>query len=467
MRSRLLSALLLTATLAAAPQAPEPPLRLEAHPFKAQDGRTVEAELGTLRVPLRRAQPQGPGLDLRFVRFRSTHPRPGAPIVYLAGGPGGSGIEAARGKRLDLFLALREVADVIALDQRGTGASNPHPGLSQGWAVPLAEAVDEARFNGAAESAAREAAKAWGAAGIDLGAFTTLESVADLEALRRALGTSKLSLWGISYGTHLSLAYLRAHADRVDRAILAGLEGPDDTWKLPSRAEALLAQWEALLPASPRPLRARLRALLEDLGRQPRKVVFKDPRSGEARTWLASRLDLQRAVFESLRDPAAFRRFLPLLDALEAGYFEAMAPFASRLRGGSWEPMPLAMDAASGASPQRRARIGKEAASALLGGASNPGVPEVTWLAGVEDLGEGFRSPVRAAVPVLLISGTLDGRTGPENAEALRPGLSRASHLVLEGAGHEGLFQSDPRILQRMRAFLKGEAVGDERLQVK
>jgi pimeloyl-ACP methyl ester carboxylesterase len=129
--------------------------------------------------------------------------------------------------------------------------------------------------------------------------------------------------------------------------------------------------------------------------------------------------------------------------------------------------MPLAMDAASGVSPERRARIGKEAATALLGGASNPGVPEAAWLAGVPDLGEGFRGPLRSAVPVLLISGTLDGRTGPENAEALRPGLSKAGHLVLEGAGHEGLFQSDPRILQRMLAFLKGNAAVDDRLQVK
>jgi pimeloyl-ACP methyl ester carboxylesterase len=467
MRSRLFPALLLAASLSASPQAPEPLLHLEAHPFKAHDGRIVEAERGTLRVPFRQAHPKGPRLDLRFVRLKSTNPKPGSPIVYLAGGPGGSGIEAARGKRLELFLALREVADVIALDQRGTGESNPYPGQSQAWSVPLEEAADEPRLNGAAEDAARKAAKAWGAAGIDLGAFTTLESVGDLEALRRALGSPKLSLWGISYGTHLGLAYLRVHADRVDRAILAGLEGPDDTWKLPSQAEALLVQWEALAPASPRPLRARLKAILDELGRQPRKVVFKDSRSGAERVWMASRLDVQRAVFETLRDPSSFRRFLPLLDALEAGNFEAMAPFAARLRGGSWEPMPLAMDAASGVSPERRARIGKEAATALLGGASNPGVPEAAWLAGVPDLGEGFRGPLRSAVPVLLISGTLDGRTGPENAEALRPGLSKAGHLVLEGAGHEGLFQSDPRILQRMLAFLKGNAAVDDRLQVK
>src|SRR3546814_18583991 len=48
-------------------------------------------------------------------------------LVYLAGGPGGSGISAAEGPRFELFMALREVADVIALDQRGTGASAVDP----------------------------------------------------------------------------------------------------------------------------------------------------------------------------------------------------------------------------------------------------------------------------------------------------------------------------------------------------
>jgi hypothetical protein len=66
-----------------------------------------------------------------------------------------------------------------------------------------------------------------------------------------------------------------------------------------------------------------------------------------------------------------------------------------------------------------------------------------------------------------MISGTLDGRTGPDNAEALRPALSKAVHLVLEGVGHDGLFQSDPRILERMKAFLRGKKVADEHLEIK
>ncbi|WP_164010172.1 alpha/beta fold hydrolase [Pyxidicoccus trucidator] len=444
-------------------------LRLEPHTFRARDGRTVETELGHLTVPVRHARPEGASLTLRFVRFKSTNPKPGAPIVYLAGGPGGSGIDAARGVRHDLFLALREVADVIALDQRGTGQSTFHPELGHPWSVPLDQPVDEALLTATLKKATTEAAQAWTAAGVDLGAYTTVESAEDLESLREALGVPRLNLWGISYGTHLGLAYLRHHADKVDHAILAGVEGPDDTWKRPAQAEALLDRWDALLRAREpkgKGLRVRLRTLMDALGRGPRTVKFTDDKTGTERTWIATRFDLQRATFESLRDPATFERFLTLLPVLEAGHFEAMAPFASDLRRGELGPMSLAMDAASGISPARSARIAREARTALLGGAVNAGVAEAAWAPGVVDLGEGFRGPLKAQVSVLMISGTLDGRTPPDNAEALRPGLSRAVHLVLEGAGHDGLFQSDPRILERMKAFLRGEKLTDARLQV-
>lgn len=459
-------ALLLIAPLAAAQGTA---LRFEPYTFQARDGRTTEAELGTFSVPVRHGKPEGSRLTLRFVRFRATgKARTAAPIVYLAGGPGGSGIDAARGPRYDLFLALRELGDVIALDQRGTGLSEPkQKELVHTYSVPLDEPMDEARLNKALQQALAEAAPAWTAAGVDVGAFDTEESADDLELLRQALGVPRLRLWGISYGTHLGLTYLKRHAAHVERAVLAGVEGPDDTWKSPAQAEALLARWDARLAAKGQPdLRARLGRVVEALKASPRRVAFKDPRTGAETVWMASAFDIQCVAFESMRHPAGFPRFVELLGALEAGAFEVMVPILPQLRGGTLSMMSVAMDAASGMSPARRARIAREASTALLGGAVNAGAAESAWVPGVEDLGEDFRAPVRARTPVLFISGTLDGRTPAENAEVLRPGLPRSVHLVLEGAGHDGLFQSDPRILQRIRAFFRGGTLRDERLTV-
>jgi pimeloyl-ACP methyl ester carboxylesterase len=93
-------------------------LKLRPYTFENSKGEKVESEFGTLLVPEKRSNPDSNLIELAFVRFKSTAKNPGAPIVYLAGGPGGSGIGTAMGSRFPLFMALREIGDVIAFDQR-------------------------------------------------------------------------------------------------------------------------------------------------------------------------------------------------------------------------------------------------------------------------------------------------------------------------------------------------------------
>jgi hypothetical protein len=128
------------------------------------------------------------------------------------------------------------------------------------------------------------------------------------------------------------------------------------------------------------------------------------------------------------------------------------------------EGMPIAMDCASGQSRLWAERIAREAESTLLADAINLPFPAICEGAGVDDLGDTFRSPVASPVPVLLISGTLDGRTPPANAEEVLPGLPNAVHLVIEGAGHGDLFQSSPAILESIEAFVAGKPVPHSRI---
>src|SRR5215510_11785865 len=101
-------------------------LNLKPYTFENDKKEKVDAEFGTLLVPENRSNPESNLIELAFVRFKSTAKNPGPPIVYLAGGPGGSGIFTAKGSRFPLFMAFREIADVIAFDQRGTGFSKPN-----------------------------------------------------------------------------------------------------------------------------------------------------------------------------------------------------------------------------------------------------------------------------------------------------------------------------------------------------
>jgi hypothetical protein len=83
--------------------------------------RTLTAEEGRLRVPVRHAGPSADSIEIHFVRFKSTSENPGPPIVYLAGGPGGSGTLSSAGDRFDVFQGLRAAGDVIALGDSPRG----------------------------------------------------------------------------------------------------------------------------------------------------------------------------------------------------------------------------------------------------------------------------------------------------------------------------------------------------------
>ena len=166
----------------------------------------LTAQLGHLEVPLVRSEPNGPKADLAFVRLQAKKRGTGSPIVYLEGGPGQPAIGGAQSPFAIPFLTkLAEVADVILLDQRGTGLSTPRPVCPA--AAPLApeERLREtAAYVAAATERLRACVSDWAARGVDARAFTNRESAADVDDIRKALGVERVSLHGFSYGTHLA-----------------------------------------------------------------------------------------------------------------------------------------------------------------------------------------------------------------------------------------------------------------------
>ena len=175
-------------------------LRIEPYRFEPRSGDAVDAELGTFRVPENRGNPESRFIELSFVRFPATTSDPGPPIVYLAGGPGGSGIDTARGRRFPLFMALRQVGDVIAFDQRGTGMSNSIPFCKAPEVWHTEKPATRETVLPWLASTAEHCAAFWRQQGVDLDGYNTNESADDLEALRRELGAESLRLWSISYG---------------------------------------------------------------------------------------------------------------------------------------------------------------------------------------------------------------------------------------------------------------------------
>lgn len=434
------------------------PAKFEPYVFKTQDGKSVDAELGSFTVPENRTKPGSRNLTIRFVRFKSTSSKPGHPIVYLAGGPGGSGIGALMGGRFAIANALREFGDVIAYDQRGINQSEPDTRCTEEFMTGTG-GLERGSAGAAMADAVRRCAQRLSS--VDTTALNTRENAADLNDLRAALGAQKLILWGISYGTHLGTAALRYHPDAIDRVILAGIEGPDDTYKLPSDQQTLLEEVARLAPQHD--LLASINNVMRELEARPKRVTLTHPISGASAEFTFNKLDLQRALADMLTGPESFAALPDFIARLEKGDWTALGLAAGRGRFGTAPYlMSIAMDCASGISSARAQRIAAEAKTTLLGDAINLPFPEVCAGVKFDDAGDAFRAPLVSDKPALLISGTLDGRTRPRQAEELRMTMPNAQHLVIVGAGHsDPLFLSSPKILEAMKAFLRGETIRD------
>ena len=172
-------------------------LTTEPYTFETEDNQKVAAELGHLFVPENRNDPQSKIIELVFVRFKSTAKNPASPIVYVSGGSG-SGIGAAALKsRFLFFMAMREVSDVIVLDQRGVGLSKPSVSCRAAWNLPLDQPTSPESLLRVFDERSRACAEMLKNQGIDLQAYNTNERADDLEDLRKALGAKKINLWGI------------------------------------------------------------------------------------------------------------------------------------------------------------------------------------------------------------------------------------------------------------------------------
>lgn len=431
--------------------------------FRGWRGQEVDAERGVFDVPENRRDPRSRRIPVSYVRFRSTAAKPGHPIVYLAGGPGGTGSGTATGPRFPIFLALREVADVIAFDQRGTGANGRIP-RRPSPRTPLPPLTREALIT-AYRAEAQAAWSDWTKAGVDMTGYNTNESADDVDDLRRHLGAAKVHLWGISYGSHLALAVLKRHGPRVGDVVLASLEGQDQTVKRPARIDGYLEQVDRLLAAD-----RSVRAAVPDLPALMRRVHARleaDPmrvgRPGGGEVQVGG-FALQLAAGSLIKNPDTLAMLPRLYLALDAGRPEALAPLMPFLAAPvSIDGMSTAMDLASGITAARLRLVEREARTAVLSDALNFPMPHLLGAISGMDLGDDFRRPIRIPHRTMLVAGSLDGRTPLAEQAEVAAQFTNRSQVLVENAGHD-VFEAHPGVQDLIVRFFRGGRIGDTRL---
>ncbi len=175
-----------------------------AHPCHDQPGFSCS----TLRVPLDHAGRSGGVLRLA-VGASTITTAPRGVLLFLSGGPGQPGVPFLTRIQTRLRPALAGYR-LVMFDQRGTGAGALEcPSLQQAAGASDLTVVPEATVAGCAQSIG--AARRY---------YVTAETVADIEALRSALGAVRLTLDGVSYGTYVAERYALQYPTRVARIVL-------------------------------------------------------------------------------------------------------------------------------------------------------------------------------------------------------------------------------------------------------
>jgi pimeloyl-ACP methyl ester carboxylesterase len=415
--------------------APEKPLTLS--PCRLP-GLGVAARCGSLRVFEDRAGARGRSIDLRVavVPALASNPRPD-PLFLLVGGPGQAATEA--GARV--AEGLRDVLshrDIVLVDQRGTGSSNPLRCESDEQ-QPLSELF-------APRPSADETRACHATLQADTRMYATPSAMDDLDDVRAALGYERINLWGGSYGTRAALVYLRQHPERVRSLVLDGsapfaMTLPMYAARDAQRALDLLFEdcrrdndCQQAFPFA----RERFGTLLDGLGSGGRDVSVTHPRNGAPLALRIERAGLASAVRNLLYIPE-LAGLLPLaVERASAGDFGMFVASADAFsRGVSVSTgMFLSIVCAEDVPRIDEARAMELSSGTFLG---------ADWLRDMRaecdswpaaELPPSYFEPVVSDVPALLLSGNLDPVTPPSWGELVARGLSHSRHVVVPGAGH-------------------------------
>lgn len=445
----------------------------ESFVIEAAGGETMTGERRRFSVPENRRDAQSRLIELGYVRLPATTNTPGNPIVYLAGGPGGSATGTARGARFAFFQRLREVGDVILFDQRGTGLSPTMQSCATANMIDFSQTITRETMTQGFVREFGRCVEIWRQAGVDIAGYTTAESAADLEDLRIALGAERLDLVAISYGTHLGMAAMRQGLP-VGRAVFTGLEGPDQTVKLPAHFDAFLDRVDTALAADARAgavypgLREMMASVHARLDAEPTAVELEGA-TGETVVVRFDSFPIRLlAGFLFISDPERVARLPGFYAEMAMGSYERAAGLLYQglgQRTRSLGGMSQLMDRASGISPERLTLVERQSQTALLGDAGNFPMPHALAALPEIDLGDNFRSAFVTDTPTLIVMGTMDGRTPIESQQEVAPYFANGTVLTVANGGHN-IFEQSEALQAEIATYLRTGAISRSSIEL-
>ncbi|MCW3063568.1 MAG: alpha/beta hydrolase fold protein, partial [Solirubrobacterales bacterium] len=425
----------------------------------------VGVQCTTVPVPLDRSGGVPGNVVLHVARVPASRGAAQGTLVILTGGPGQSSIPLVSDLR-DVFHTVLEHYDLVVFDSRGTGSSG---------VIDCPDLQSSAARDGLACAGKLGAARAF---------YTTRDSVADLDAVRTALGIPKISLYGVSYGTKVARAYALTYPGTVERLILDSAvpaAGPDvfirSTFAALPRVLAHVCESNACRGVTASPLvdltklvgrltSASLHGAVFDGRGHRHSATLTQPRVLEA--LLASDVSPGlRATLPAAIHSAAGGDPAPLLRILSGGRSggESLTDLSEGLFAATTCEESAFPWARTSAPPERQAAVN----------ATLAGLPPSTYAPfdAATALGESNiplciswpQAPAEPAIPLgpisgiptLIFSGQEDLRTPLEDAQGVQAGIASSQLVQVADTGHSVLGTAlDTCPATQLEAFFRG-----------
>ena len=401
---------------------------------------SMKARCGTLRRSL---DPTGavPGeIELRVavVPALNLSPEPD-PFVPIAGGPGQGSVQFYSAYS-QAFENVRRNRDILLVDQRGTGESSRMD-------CPVDEELVEGQYS--TELTIEYTKECLAALPHDPRFFTTSIAVADLEAVRAALGYPSLNLYGVSYGSRVAQHFARRYPGSTRTVVLDGVVppqvslGPEIATESQRAVDRILARCADDADCSERfgDIQTTFLAVVETLREAPLSIEVPHPNSGRFERMLFGHNEMAVAIRLLAYHPNSIA-LLPLLISeagngnyvpLAAQYQITMIAMSDMLALGMHnaimctEDVPFLNDRSIDYDHIATTYMGSMQLNALQAICS-------VWPAGPIDAE--FKEPLSTDLPVLLLSGDADPITPPRYAEMAAMNLRHARHLIGKHQGH-------------------------------
>lgn len=407
-----------------------------------REGAKEAARCGTYEVFENRAAKVGRRIKLKIVVFPATGPdKAPDPLFYIPGGPGSSATEDAPYVARELA-KIRERRDLVFVDQRGTGGSNPlncdffNPSDLTSYLGHYFPLEDVRRCRARLEPQA------------DLKLYTTPIAMDDLDEVRAALGYERINISGGSYGTRAAQVYVKRHPRHARAVVLQGVSPTNQSMPrdFPQHTERALggvldecAADEACRAAFP-DLRAEAKAVLERLLRGPVEVSVKHPQTGKSVPVKLSRDLAAEAIRYMLYQSGAASR-IPLFIHLAArGDFAPLAESAilyrQRIVATGSNGMYLSVTCAEDLPRIKPGEGERNAANTFLGDYRLRQQRAACDLWPRAEMPRDYAEPTRADVPALILTGQWDPVTPPAYGDTAARHLPDSLHLVVPHGGH-------------------------------